>query len=87
MYKLHYHKRTEKQKQNLKSANLLKKAKALVDLIERDPYKTPPKFKQLDYDLKGYYSRRINRQHRLVYTVDEEKKEVRIHSMWSHYEF
>ena len=87
MYKLSYHKRTEKQKQHLKAANLIKKARALVEVIEKDPYQTPPKFKQLEHDLKGFYSRRINHQHRLIYTVDEDTKEVKIHSMCSHYEF
>jgi len=87
MYKINYHKRTVKQKQYLRAASLLKKAEALVELIELNPYKTPPKFKELEYDLKGFFSRRISLKHRLVYTVDEDKKEVRVHSMWSHYEY
>ena len=32
------------------------------------------------------YSRRINRQHRLVYEVDTASRIVRIISMWTHYE-
>lgn len=34
----------------------------------------------------GYYSRRINIRHRLVYEVLEEKKIVRIIRMWTYYE-
>ncbi|MFP4924543.1 Txe/YoeB family addiction module toxin, partial [Staphylococcus pseudintermedius] len=30
--------------------------------------------------------RRLNHQHRVVYTVDDEKREVYIFSAWSHYE-
>ncbi|MFW2677928.1 Txe/YoeB family addiction module toxin, partial [Staphylococcus aureus] len=31
-------------------------------------------------------SRRINHQHRVVYTVDDRNKEVLILSAWSHYD-
>ena len=34
----------------------------------------------------GYYSRRINIQHRLVYEVLEDEKVIRIIRMWMHYE-
>ncbi|WP_341826960.1 hypothetical protein [Ruthenibacterium lactatiformans] len=32
------------------------------------------------------YSRRINRQHRIVYQVFEDEKIVKIIRMWTHYE-
>ncbi|MDY2895389.1 MAG: type II toxin-antitoxin system YoeB family toxin [Candidatus Enterosoma sp.] len=35
--------------------------------------------------MDGYYSRRINVQHRLVYRVIEDKHQVIVHAMWSHY--
>lgn len=34
----------------------------------------------------GYYSRRINIQHRLAYEVLEDEKVIRIIRMWTHYE-
>ena len=34
----------------------------------------------------GYYSRRINIQHRLVYQVIEDIRTVKVLRMWSHYE-
>ena len=34
----------------------------------------PPSYEKLTGELSGLYSRRINRQHRIVYEVDEEKK-------------
>ena len=34
----------------------------------------------------GCFSRRISLQHRLVYEIDEENKEVFILRMWTHYE-
>ncbi len=41
---------------------------------------------KLSGDLNGLYSRRINRQHRIVYEVNEEKGEIHILRMWTHYD-
>ena len=65
---------------------LQKKVSKLLETIAEDPYKNPPAYEKLRGDLAGFYSRRINIQHRLVYDVDDEKRIVRIISMWSHYE-
>ena len=46
----------------------------------------PPSYEELAGDLKGYYSRRINRQHRIIYRVSEEEKEIYIIRMWTIYE-
>ena len=70
----------------LKEINLDKKAKNLVDLIKENPFQNPPPYEKLVGDLQGFYSRRLNIKHRLVYQVNEEKKTVRIISLWSHYE-
>ena len=45
----------------------------------------PPSYEKLVGNLEGYYFRRINLQHRLVYKVYKEINTVVIHSMWSHY--
>lgn len=37
-------------------------------------------------NLQGYYSRRINVQHRLVYQISENEKTIKIIRMWTHYE-
>jgi Txe/YoeB family toxin of toxin-antitoxin system len=71
----------------LKAAKLDQKARALLDILREEPFRSPPPFETLRGDLRGMFSRRINRQHRLVYTVIEESKTVKIISMWSHYEF
>ncbi|MEG0403863.1 MAG: Txe/YoeB family addiction module toxin [Anaerorhabdus sp.] len=86
MYELYFTKRAEKDKKFLKDANLDKKTRALLDLITISPYENPPRYEKLVGDLKGCYSRRINAQHRLVYKVDDEKRVIKILSMWSHYE-
>lgn len=36
--------------------------------------------------MEGLISRRINKQHRLVYEVFEAEKSIKIYRMWSHYD-
>jgi toxin YoeB len=70
----------------LKHAGLASSAKRLLDMLADDPFTTPPRYEKLVGNLKGFYSRRINIQHRLVYSVDEEQRVVHVLRMWSHYE-
>ena len=86
MYKIEYHKKAIKDISKLKQNKLHIKAKQLVDLIQENPYQNPPPYEKLLGDLNNFYSRRINIQHRLVYQVFEEKKIIKIISLWSHYE-
>lgn len=87
MYQVKLTKQALKDREKLLQAGLLKKAKKLIDLMKDNPYQNPPPYEKLSGDLNGYYSRRINRQHRLVYKVYEKEKIVAIHSMWTHYGF
>ncbi|MNY04964.1 Toxin RelK [compost metagenome] len=43
--------------------------KDLIKSIRQDPFKGIGKSEPLRYDLKGYWSRRITNEHRLVYKV------------------
>ena len=86
MYKLYYTNRAKKDAQLLKASNLKSKAEELLNLIAQDPYAYPPGFEFLKGDLKGAISRRINKQHRLVYEVFEKEQAIKIIMMWSHYE-
>jgi len=86
VYKIQYHKKAVKEIEKLKMNKLDIKAKKLIDIIKENPYQNPPPYEKLTGDLKDYYSRRINIQHRLVYQVIEKEKTVRILSMWTHYE-
>ena len=87
MYNIVYTKKAINDITKLKSVKLDKKAKALIEIIKENPYKTPPSYEKLMGDLTGAYSRRINIKHRLVYEVLEEEKTVKIISLWTHYEF
>ena len=86
MYEVKLSKRAQKDLQKLKQSRLSKKAKSLVDILKENPWQNPPPYEKLVGDLNGFYSRRINVQHRLVYKVYEDEKVVAIYSMWTHYE-
>ncbi len=87
MYNIVFTKTAAAQVQNIKSAKLDGKVRALLDIIRRDPLEVPPPCEKLKGDLSRAYSRRINIKHRLVYEIIEEEKTVKILSMWTHYEF
>lgn len=73
-----------KDTKKLRSANLESNVRSLLDILRRNPYEPP--YEKLSGNLQGYYSRRINIKHRLVYSVDNETKTIRVVSVWSHYE-
>lgn len=86
MYQVLYTKTAQKDIPKLKAAHLDKTTKNLIELIKENPYQIPPTYEKLVGDLKGAYSRRINSKHRLVYQIYEETKQIKIISLWSHYE-
>lgn len=86
MWSVKLSKRAIKDKELLKGAGLAEKAKQLLEVLINNPFQNPPSYEKLIGDLAGFYSRRINRQHRLVYRVDESTHTVYVDSMWSHYE-
>ena len=84
MYKIIFGKRALKDYEKIKSSPLKKQIYKLLDILEQDPYKPP--VEKLGGDLEGFFSRRINIQHRLVYEIYDEDQIVKILAMWSHYE-
>ena len=70
----------------LKSSGLEQNCKKILLLMSENPFCYPPSYNKLSGDLTGLYSRRINRQHSIVYEVIEEKHEIHIIRMWTHYE-
>lgn len=79
-------KKTIKDAKKLKQAGLKPQAEKLLHLLSEDPFQTPPVFEKLVGNLNGFYSRRINIQHRLVYDVIRDKKIVHVLRMWTHNE-
>jgi len=70
----------------IKRVGLSQQVKHLLEAIQQDPFINPPRYEKLVGNLKGFYSRRINIQHRLVYSVDYDSNTVHILRMWTHYE-
>ncbi|MEO6406562.1 MAG: Txe/YoeB family addiction module toxin [Ferruginibacter sp.] len=62
---------------------LLKKIAELLLAISKDPFNGIGKPEALRGDLKGYWSRRINDEHRIVYTILT--NEIIVISCRSHY--
>ena len=63
---------------------MLKKINELIKDISRTPFDGKGKPEPLKYDLAGYWSRRIAREHRLIYQVIEGK--ILIYSCKYHYD-
>jgi len=95
MFYVVFERQVAKDVHNLKAAGLDKKAKYLIEIIRQDPFQNPPSYEKLVGNLKNYYSRRINIQHRIVYQVFQEavtidsvvyNGTVKIIRMWTHYD-
>lgn len=82
----------------LEQAKLDRKAKKILSIIAANPYQYPPEFEKLQGNLKGSFSRRVNKKHRIIYDIlpndkgltDENgvlyKGIIKIIRMWTHYE-
>lgn len=98
MYLVTFSKQADKDKKLLKSAGLDKKAKELLNVISGNPFQNPPPYENSVGNLSRHYSRRVNLQHRIVYTVEDNTTNltdasgnvyegiVFIKRMWTHYE-
>ena len=54
----------------LTDKTVLKKINGLIKEIERQPYDGNGKPEPLKHNLAGWWSRRINLEHRLIYRID-----------------
>jgi len=63
---------------------MLKKINELIKDIQRTPFEGKGKPEPLKYDLSGLWSRRIDREHRLVYRFEEDT--ILIYSCRFHYD-
>ena len=64
---------------------LLKKIRQLIESIIQTPYTGIGKPEALKYNYTGFWSRRINQEHRLVYKISENKTSIIIYSLKGHY--
>ena len=86
MYSIVVTKQALKDFPKLTSAGLDKKVKALIELLQENPFQNLPSYEKLVGDMDVLYLRRINIKHSLVYQIYEESKTIKIVSAWSHYE-
>ncbi len=63
---------------------MLKRINQLIKDIQRTPYQGIGNPEPLKYDLAGFWSRRIDREHRLVYQVFD--REILIYSCKYYYD-
>ena len=66
-----------------KQDKLLKKIRTLLENILQTPYSGLGKPEALKHELSGLWSRRINREHRLVYQIGDDF--LIVHSLKGHY--
>jgi toxin YoeB len=83
-WKLEFSRTALKDAKKLKAANLETNVRDLLEILKQNPYEPP--YEKLSGNLKGYFSRRINIKHRLVYSVNDETKTIKVVSVWTHYE-
>ena len=88
MYRIIFTKQAQKDYSSWTSngnVKVLKKIEELLEDIAAHPYTGIGKPEPLKYALSGKWSRRINSEHRIVYSVNEEIIEVYVFSMKHHY--
>lgn len=85
-YKIKSKKSARRDFKKIKGTYLEESFLAVIGQLKENPYENNQGFEKLVPPIRGFYSRRINVQHRVVYKVNEEEKEVVIYSAWGHYE-
>jgi Txe/YoeB family toxin of toxin-antitoxin system len=85
-WQLVFSKAAQKDAVKIKRAGLQKKTDLLLDVLETEPFSDYPPYEKLIGDLDGFYSRRINIQHRLVYRIDKENHRIFVDRMWTRYD-
>ncbi len=86
MYKVQIRNSAKTDLKKIKKSQLKDNFLEIVEQLKKDPFAPNQSFEKLKPPIAGKYSRRLNIQHRVVYTVDLDKKVVKIWSAWSHYE-
>lgn len=56
-----------------KDKRMIQRINELIADIQRDKYKGIGKPEPLKHNLSGYWSRRIDNEHRIVYRIEEDK--------------
>lgn len=85
-YSIRFKNSSKNDLRKIKNSPLRKKFDEIVKKLAVNPYDVSDNFEKLFPPENKLYSRRLNIQHRIVYSVDEQRKIVHIYSAWNHYE-
>ena len=85
MYDIYLTKKADQDYEIVKKSVYKDNVEELLTILKNNPFQSQPPYKKLGGDCQDSYSRKINKQHRLVYQVDKENKRVKVLRMWSHY--
>ena len=66
-----------------RNSKILKRIRELLEAIQQDPFKGIGKPEALKHNWSGYWSRRINREHRIIYKVETDI--IKVYSLRHHY--
>ena len=89
MYKLVYTKKAREHRffwHKSGNKSIQDKLQKLIDSLEENPYKGVGKPEKLKHEYQGFWSRRIDRGHRIIYEIVEEEKTIYIHRLKGHYD-
>lgn len=84
LWRVFYTKEALKDRERVIERGWGEKIRSIERALRENPY-APPREKLVG-EFKRAYSKRINRQHRVVYQILEEDRAVKVVSAWSHYE-
>jgi len=98
MYKVIALRQAKKDAVKIKRSGLKPQVDEIIKTVKENPYKPTQNFEKMKGGFRDSYSRRINRQHRFVYTIEPNDENlcdkegaiykgiVKIVTMWTHYE-
>jgi Txe/YoeB family toxin of toxin-antitoxin system len=86
MWKIDLTKPAQKDSKIALQSKYKNKINKLLKIIKKNPFQNPPPYEKLQPPRANKYSRRINKQHRIVYEILEKELLIKVLSMWTHYE-
>lgn len=84
-YRVKFHNSSKNDLRKIKQSSLRDKFDQIIQKLILNPYDPSDNFEKSFPPEDSLYSRRLNIQHRIVYSIDESTKTVHIYSAWNHY--
>lgn len=84
-YVVYFSKSSKGDLKKIKHSQLKDKFDQIIKKLSDNPYDPSDSFEKLMPPENEFYSRRLNIQYRIVYSVNDDLKTVHIYSAWNHY--